>query len=297
MTARMRFTVLGCGASPGVPRIGNDWGACDPNEPRNRRLRSSLMVERIGEDGGITRIIVDTGPDFREQVLRAGVGEADAVLYTHSHADHIHGIDELRQFFHNSGHRVPIYADEETAARLKEAFGYCFTTPVGSGYPPIVIEHRVVAGQAITIDGKGGPIEVLPYAQVHGEIRSMGYRFGGLAYSSDVSAIPDETWPLIAGVDVFIVDALRYRPHVSHFSVDQAIEAGRRVGAGTTIVTHMHHDLDYRTLLGEVPSGVLPSYDGMVIEDGKVIDTPAEPNEPVAPTRPIAGVAKATPAN
>jgi phosphoribosyl 1,2-cyclic phosphate phosphodiesterase len=133
MTERMRFTILGCGASPGVPRIGNDWGACDPKEPRNRRLRSSLMVERFSEDGGITRIIVDTGPDFREQVLRADVGEANAVLYTHSHADHIHGIDELRQFFHNSGHRVPIYADEETATRLKEAFGYCFETPLGSG--------------------------------------------------------------------------------------------------------------------------------------------------------------------
>jgi phosphoribosyl 1,2-cyclic phosphate phosphodiesterase len=129
---------------------------------------------------------------------------------------------------------------------------------------------------------------------VHGEIRSMGYRFGGLAYSSDVSAIPDETWPLIAGVDVFIVDALRYRPHVSHFSVDQAIEAGRRVGAGTIIITHMHHDLDYRTLSAEVPDGVLPSYDGMVIEDGKVIDAPAEP---AAPPRPIASVAKTTPAN
>ena len=270
MAGRMRFTILGCGASPGVPRIGNDWGACDPNEPRNRRLRSSLMVERIGE-GGVTRIIVDTGPDFREQVLRAGVGEADAVLYTHSHADHIHGIDELRQFFHNSGHRVPVYADEATMARLKEAFGYCFQTPLGSGYPPIVAEHRVEAGVAFSIEGKGGTIEVLPYVQTHGDIVSIGYRFGSVAYSSDVSAIPEESWSRIEGVTVFIVDALRYKPHVSHFSVDQAIEAGRRVGAELIVLTHMHHDLDYRTLASDLPAGVIPSFDGLVIEDGAVV--------------------------
>ncbi len=271
MTARTRFTILGCGASPGVPRIGNDWGACDPGEPRNRRLRSSLMVERIEGSGGLTRVIVDTGPDFREQVLRAGVGEADAVLYTHSHADHIHGIDELRQFFHNSGHRVPVYADEATAARLKEAFGYCFETPLGSGYPPIVIEHRIEAGRALRVEGKGGSIDVLPYVQTHGDIHSIGYRFGGLAYSSDVSAIPEESWPLVEGVDVFIVDALRYRPHVSHFSVDQAIEAGRRIGAKLIVLTHMHHDLDYRTLVRDLPADVVPAFDGMVIEGGKVI--------------------------
>ncbi|CAI9400901.1 Phosphoribosyl 1,2-cyclic phosphate phosphodiesterase [Pleomorphomonas sp. T1.2MG-36] len=272
MTARMRFTMLGCGASPGVPRIGNDWGACDPNEPRNRRLRSSLLVERFGEGGGVTRVIVDTGPDFREQVLRAGVGEADAVLYTHSHADHIHGIDELRQFFHNSGHRVPVYADEATAARLKEAFGYCFETPLGSGYPPIVAEHRVDAGVAFSIEGKGGTIDVVPYEQTHGDIVSIGYRFGSLAYSSDVSAIPEESWALIEGVEVFIVDALRYRPHVSHFSVDQAIEAGRRVGAKLIVLTHMHHDLDYRTLVADLPAGVVPAFDGMVIENDAVLD-------------------------
>ncbi|MCM5560133.1 MBL fold metallo-hydrolase [Pleomorphomonas sp. JP5] len=271
MTGRMRFTILGCGASPGVPRIGNDWGACDPNEPRNRRLRSSLMVERFGEGGGVTRVIVDTGPDFRQQVLRAGVGEADAVLYTHSHADHIHGIDELRQFFHNSGHRVPVYADEATAARLKDAFGYCFETPLGSGYPPIVAEHRVEAGVAFSIEGRGGVIGITPYTQTHGDIVSIGYRFGSLAYSSDVSAIPEESWPLIEGATVFVVDALRYKPHVSHFSVDQAIEAGRRVGAKLTVLTHMHHDLDYRTLASELPAGVVPSFDGMVIENDAVV--------------------------
>lgn len=270
MTSRLRLTILGCGASPGVPRIGNDWGACDPDEPRNRRLRSSLMVEQIG-DGGTTRIIVDTGPDFRQQVLAAGVGTADAVLYTHAHADHIHGIDELRQFFYNAGHRVPTFADAETAARLKEAFGYCFETPAGSGYPPIVTDHRVTPGEGFVITGKGGPISVLPYAQVHGDIQSIGYRFGKVAYSSDVSAIPDETWPLLDGLDVFIVDALRYKPHVSHFSLDEAISAGRRIAAKTIILTHMHHDLDYRRLVADLPADVVPAFDGLVIEDGKVV--------------------------
>jgi len=268
--ARMRFTILGCGSSPGVPRIGNDWGACDPTEPRNRRLRSSLMVERIGE-GGITRVIIDTGPDFREQVLRAGVGTTDAILYTHAHADHIHGIDELRQFFYNAGHRVPTYSDAATSERLQAAFGYCFETPTGSGYPPVLTDHRVVPGMPFVVNGKGGPIEVMPYDQVHGEIHSVGYRFGDVAYSPDVSAMPEETWPLLQGLSVFIVDALRYKTHVSHFSLDEALEAGRRIAAGLVVLTHMHHDLDYRTLLGEVPDGVIPAHDGMVIDDGAVV--------------------------
>lgn len=263
--AFLRLTFLGCGSSPGVPRIGNDWGACDPEEPRNRRLRSSLMVERH-EGEAITRVIVDTGPDFRQQVLAAGVGAADAVVYTHAHADHIHGIDELRQFVFNSGHRVPVYADEPTARRLRHAFGYCFESPPGSGYPPIVTDCRVEPGIAFSIEGAGGDIDILPYAQLHGEIHSIGYRFGPVAYSTDISAMAEESWPLIEGVELFIVDALRYRPHVSHFSVDQAIEAARRVGAKRTILTHMHHELDYRTLAARLPEGIVPAYDGMVVD-------------------------------
>lgn len=263
--AFLRLTFLGCGASPGVPRIGNDWGACDPNEPRNLRLRSSLMVERHAGHG-VTRVIVDTGPDFRQQVLAARVAGTDAVVYTHAHADHIHGIDELRQFFFNEGHRVPVYADEATAQRLKEAFGYCFEQPVGSGYPPIVADNRVVPGRRFSIEGSGGDLEILPYLQEHGDIHSIGYRFGPVAYSSDVSRMPEASWPLLEGVELFIVDALRYKPHVSHFSVDQAIEAARRIGARRTILTHMHHDLDYRTLLRELPDGVEPAYDGLVVD-------------------------------
>lgn len=263
--AVLRVTILGCGSSPGVPRIGNDWGACDPKEPKNRRLRSSVMIERIA-GRKVTRIIVDTGPDFRQQVLNAGVGSVDAIVYTHPHADHIHGIDELRQIFFNGGHRVPVYADEATSARLRQAFGYCFETPEGSGYPPIVTEHRVVPGEAFSIDGEGGAIELLPYAQVHGEINSVGYRVGRFAYSTDVSTIPDATWPMIEGAELFIVDALRFRPHVSHFSVDEAVAAARRVGARRTILTHLHHDLDYRTLCDYLPPDVTPAFDGMIVD-------------------------------
>ncbi|WP_237151786.1 MBL fold metallo-hydrolase [Oryzibacter oryziterrae] len=262
---RLRVTILGCGSSPGVPRIGNDWGACDPNEPKNRRLRSSVMFERISGQG-VTRVIVDTGPDFREQMLRAEVGVAHAVIYTHPHADHIHGIDELRQFVINGKHRVPIYADAATLDRLKQAFGYCFETPTGSAYPPIVRENLVTPGKAFTVDGPGGPMEILPYAQVHGDIISIGYRVGDVAYSSDINALPDETVPLIEGVGMFIVDALRYTPHPSHFSVDEAIAAARRIGARQTILTHMHIDLDYATLKGRLPADVEPAYDGLYVE-------------------------------
>jgi len=265
MSDLYRFTILGCGSSPGVPRVGNDWGACDPQEPRNRRLRASLLIERIGA-GGVTRVVVDTGPDFRQQMLAAGVPFAEGVVYTHPHADHIHGIDELRQFVINHKHRVRIYADAPTLERLKQGFGYCFETPPGSNYPPIVRENLIEPGQAFVIDGPGGPISLMPYAQIHGDIRSLGFRIGDFAYSSDVNAIPDESLPHLQGLAVLVVDALRPTPHASHFSVGQAVAFARSVGARRTILTHMHIELDYRTLERELPAGVEPGYDGLRIE-------------------------------
>lgn len=261
----LKVTILGCGSSPGTPRVGNDWGACDPEEPRNRRLRASILIELAGARG-TTRVIVDSGPDFRIQMLNAGVGSADGVLFTHPHADHIHGIDELRQFVINTRHRVPVYADEPTAARLREAFGYCFETPQGSSYPPILIDNRIAPGEAFSIDGAGGTMDIMPYRQIHGEIGSLGFRVGGFAYSTDVSFMPEDSFDLMEGVEVLVIDALRYTPHVSHFSVDQAIAAARRVGARRTVLTHMHLDLDYRTLKARLPADVEPAYDGMVID-------------------------------
>lgn len=263
--ARLRFTILGCGSSPGVPRIGNDWGSCDPRNPRNRRRRASLLVERL-EKGGRTVVVIDTGPDFREQMLSADVGWADGVVYTHPHADHIHGIDDLRSFVINKRRRVDTYSDASTSARLHEAFGYCFATPPGSTYPPIVLDHRIEAGVPFTITGEGGPILLTPYAQRHGDIESLGFRIGGLAYSSDISALPADSERFVRGAEVFIVDALRYTPHPSHFSLDEAVACARRVEARRTILTHMHIDLDYEAVHRALPADIEPGFDGMVID-------------------------------
>ncbi|WP_075216019.1 MBL fold metallo-hydrolase [Mongoliimonas terrestris] len=264
--AVLRFTILGCGSSPGVPRIGNDWGACDPREPKNRRRRASLLVERIRPDGARTVVVIDTGPDFRDQMLDADVSWADGVVYTHAHADHIHGIDDLRAFVLNRRRRVDVYADAVTMDRLMEGFGYCFRTPAGSSYPPICAAHTIKPWHSFSIDGPGGPIDLLPYDQAHGDIRSLGFRIGTLAYSSDVSAMPDESAPLLRDLDVLIVDALRYTPHPSHFSLDEALVLSQVLAPKRTILTHMHIDLDYNALMAKLPANVEPGYDGLVIE-------------------------------
>jgi phosphoribosyl 1,2-cyclic phosphate phosphodiesterase len=265
LNARLKVTVLGCGSSPGVPRIGNDWGVCDPNEPRNRRTRCSIIIEQIAS-GGTTRVLVDTGPDVRAQLLAAGVNSLDAVVYTHSHADHTHGIDDLRAFWQNTHRLVDVYADGATIDRLQAAFGYCFATAPGSSYPPILKHHPMSAGMPLTIAGAGGPMNILPFRQIHGEIDSMGLRVGALAYSCDVRDIPDGSLPALAGLDVWIVDALRPGPHPSHFSLREAIAWIGRTKPRRAVLTHMHTDLDYATLKRELPPGIEPAYDGMEIE-------------------------------
>ena len=263
--AILRFTILGCGSSPGTPRIGNDWGACDPKNPKNRRRRASIMVERV-QESGTTTIIVDTGPDFREQMLDADVEFAEAVLFTHGHADHIHGIDDLRGFAINRRQRVDIYADEETSARLHQGFGYCFETPEGGSYPPILREHRLVEGEQFSIDGPGGKIEVMPFIQAHGGINSLGFRFGNVAYSSDISDVPQESLIHLQNLDCWIVDALQYREHPSHFSLDQALHWIGKMKPKRAVLTHMHTPLDYDTVQNLVPDHVEPAFDGMQFE-------------------------------
>ena len=258
----MRYTILGCGSSPGVPRIGNDWGACDPNNPKNRRSRCSLLVEKIGPDG-ITKIIVDTSPDFREQCLRAEIDWADAILYTHAHADHIHGIDDLRAFVINRKKRVNIYADQATLDRLYSAFGYCFETPKGSSYPPILDAHLIVPGKEVKVDGPGGVISVIPILQQHGAITSLGFKFDKVAYSPDISKLPDISKPLLQNLDYWIVDALRYEPHPSHFSKDEAVAAINELKPKQAILTHLHIDLDFKQLTDELPAYITPAYDGL----------------------------------
>ncbi|WMS42188.1 MBL fold metallo-hydrolase [Acuticoccus sp. MNP-M23] len=257
-----RFTILGCGSSGGVPRVGGDWGACDPDNPKNRRRRCALLIERTGS-GGTTRVLIDTGPDMREQLLSAGVPRLDAAVYTHPHADHLHGIDDLRGFAMAEKRRVDVYMDDETLARATAAFGYCFEG--ASGYPPILNAQTIVAGEPFSIDGDGGPVTLTPFNQLHGRIMSLGFRIGDLAYSSDLHDLPAASLPHLEGLDVWILDALRYKAHSSHLNVEQALAWVARMAPGRAVLTNLHQDLDYETLKNETPAHVEPAYDMMVL--------------------------------
>jgi phosphoribosyl 1,2-cyclic phosphate phosphodiesterase len=261
----LRFTILGCGSSGGVPRPALGWGDCDPANPKNRRRRTSLLVERR-ESGGITRVLVDTSPDLREQMLDAKADTLNGVLYTHEHADHTHGIDDLRAYFIKQRRLIDVYLDEATSRSLHARFGYCFKSPVGSEYPPIVAEHRLVAGNPITINGEGGAVTALPFLQEHGDIASIGFRFGALAYSCDLSGLPEESAKALTGIEIWILDALRYRPHPSHLSVAQALAWVERIGPRRAILTNLHSDIDYNDIRKKLPAHVEPAFDGMTVE-------------------------------
>jgi phosphoribosyl 1,2-cyclic phosphate phosphodiesterase len=265
MADTLRFTILGCGSSPGVPRITGDWGACDPANPKNKRLRASLLVERIRENGDKTVVVIDTGPDFRQQMINAQVKRIDAVVYTHAHADHIHGIDDLRGFWLEQKRRIDIYADVDTSERLRQGFGYCFDTPPSSYYPPIVTEHRIHHHIPFVIDGSGGPIEVEPLPQQHGAIISLSFRIGSLAYCSDVSDFPDKTAERLKGLEVLIIDALQYNSHPTHISLEQSLAWIKKLKPQRAIFTHMHTPLDYERVNAETPEHVEAGYDGMAL--------------------------------
>jgi len=265
MTLRRRLTILGCGSSGGVPRIGNRWGACDPENPKNRRRRCAALYEQI-KDGRATSILIDTPPDIREQLLTVRAATVDAVLFTHDHADHTHGIDDLRIIAYNLKGRVACYFDAPTLASLTSRFDYCFKTPPGSSYQPILDAHEIKPGVPFRVSGAGGDVEITPILQEHGEITSLGFRFGGLVYSPDISGLPPESVPLLHGLDTWVVDALRYTPHPSHFSVKQVQEWAARLKPRRTVLTHMTAELDYATLRRELPEGLEPAFDGMQIE-------------------------------
>jgi phosphoribosyl 1,2-cyclic phosphate phosphodiesterase len=263
---RIVATILGCGSSGGVPRIGGNWGACDPDNPKNRRRRCSLLIEGWTGDSAPTRIIIDTGCDLREQLLAANVDRVDAVLYTHEHADHTHGIDDLRVLALNNRKRVDVYFSHEAGQHIVSAFAYCFTAPPGSGYPPILNQNLITAGKPVTISGPGGDIEVLPFRQEHGEISSLGFRIGTFAYSCDLSGIPEESELAVRDLDVWVLDALRPTPHPSHLSLPESLAAIERYRPHEAVLTNLHIDLDYDETERVTPANVRPAYDGLRID-------------------------------
>jgi phosphoribosyl 1,2-cyclic phosphate phosphodiesterase len=255
----MRVTMLGSGPSWGVPRLDGDWGACDPTNAKNRRRRVSILVE----EGGAS-VLVDTSPDLREQMLDARIKRIDAVLFTHSHADHTHGIDDLRSVNRMMGKPLPIYADPLTMKELRERFRYIFTpidpTATNMYYKPAVEPHEIAG--PFTVAG----IPVVPFIQDHGFTKSLGFRFGRFAYSTDAFALDEAAFAALAGIEVWIVDCIRRTPHPTHSHVAQTLDWIARVKPRRAIFTHMDQSLDYASLQRELPAGVEPGYDGLVIE-------------------------------
>jgi len=261
----LTVTILGCGSSGGVPRPGSGWGACDPADPKNRRRRCSILVTRSGPDG-TTRVLVDTSPDLREQLLSAEVPALDGVLMTHDHADHTHGIDDLRGLVLHTRQRIRIYADTTTEASLRSRFGYLFETPAGSYYPPILDLDQITAGRSQTIEGAGGPITALPFRVEHGpNYEALGFRFGDLAYLPDVSLIPPAAMGAMAGLNVLILDCLRETPHPSHFHLEQSLEAIATLKPRRAILTNLHIDLDYASLSSRLADNIDMAFDGMTV--------------------------------
>ncbi|MEL6960495.1 MAG: MBL fold metallo-hydrolase [Pseudomonadota bacterium] len=262
MSATLSFRILGCGSSGGVPRLGGQWGACDPANPKNVRKRCSLLVTRETANGK-TQVLIDTSPDMRQQLLDAEVGQLDAVLFTHSHADHVHGLDDIRMIVYNMRARMNVWADGDTGNQLLARFGYAFVQPAGSSYPPICDLHTIEGD--VVIDGAGGPITFTPFEVEHGSIDALGFRIGDAAYLPDVSDIPDAAWPALQDLDLWIVDALRRDPHPTHAHLEKTLEWIDHVQPKQAVLTNMHIDLDYQTLMDETPDHIQPAFDGLTL--------------------------------
>ncbi|MBL8537456.1 MAG: MBL fold metallo-hydrolase [Hyphomonadaceae bacterium] len=262
---RLRVTILGCGSSGGVPRATGDWGACDPNDPRNRRSRCGLLLQKwrgnAGEAHEATTVLIDTPPDLRSQLAAARPSHLDAVLISHDHADQTNGFDDIRAFFIKQRRALPVWLDEPTRQTFMKRFGYAFEGK--GGYPSIARDGGHLSPLVpVTIDGPGGPLEITPLEQDHGFSRSLGFRAGAFAYSNDVVAMPETTWAMLSGLSLWVVDALRETPHPTHAHVGLTLEWIARVRPNCAVLTNMHIDLDYEALKARLPQGVEPAYDG-----------------------------------
>ena len=256
----MKVTILGAGPSSGIPTIHDGWGDCDPENPRNRRLRPSILVENGG-----TAVLVDTSPDLRQQLLNAGVKRLDAVLFTHGHADHLHGIDDLRGINKAMNAALDVYCDAETLNIINMRFEYT-VTPLAPGadiyYKPVLNIHEISPGNGFSVNG----LEIMSFDQDHGFSRTLGFCFGSIAYSTDVLELPDEAFEALDGVHTWIIGVFSLKEHLTHTHVDKALEWIERVKPSRAILTHLGPSIDYATLNDYVPDGVEAAYDGMVIE-------------------------------
>ncbi len=265
MTGTLRVTILGCGSSGGVPRATGDWGVCDPNQPKNRRSRCGLLVQKWAGEAGApeaaTTVLIDTPPELRQQLAGSRVAHLDAVIISHDHADQTNGFDDLRAFFIKARATLPVWMDETTRATFMPRFGYAFRSK--GGYPAIAREAgRLAPLVPESIDGPGGALEILPLDQDHGFSGSLGFRFGAAAYSNDVVAMPERTFAALERLSLWIVDALRDKPHPTHAHVQMSLDWIARLKPARAVLTNLHIDLDYAALKARLPAGVEPAYDG-----------------------------------
>ena len=267
MSDTLVFTLLGTGSSGGVPRVGNDWGKCDPDNPKNRRRRCAMLVERVRSDGCKTTVMIDAGADLREQLLTADVKVLDGLLLTHPHADHIFGLDDVRQLAITHKCSIDIYMDEHTSNVVMSAFAYCFKQVLGSSYPAFCTEHRIVHHHYVRVSGEGGVVDAMPIVAEHGDIQALGFKLGSVIYLPDIKRITDErSLAALEGVDVLIIDALRRHPHPNHLNLDECLEFIDQHKPGRSILTNMHSDLDYADLQKMLPQNVDPGFDGLSFE-------------------------------
>jgi len=265
MSGVLRVTILGCGSSGGVPRATGDWGVCDPHDPKNKRTRCGLLLQKWrgtpSAPEAATTVLIDTSPDVRLQLAEARPSHLDAVVISHDHADQTNGFDDIRAFCVKMLKPIPVWLDEPTRASFMTRFGYAFQSK--GGYPAIARDAGHLAPLVpLSIDGPGGALEILPLDQDHGFMRSLGFRVGDFAYSNDVVAMPEQTWAQLGGLKLWVVDALRDKPHPTHAHVDLSLQWIERIKPAHAVLTNMHIDLDYARLRERLPRGVEPAYDG-----------------------------------